>query len=115
MHGHQGKQSSQIKICFDYCFQLNALIDLLQLSGVKCKEGCKKYSQIILVFCLSENHERSNCAHMHPNPSDLGSKEAPGVASSTVGDHVRSPRDVRFFASLIHFQPHYFHHSNASW
>jgi hypothetical protein len=32
----------------------------------------------------------------YPIPSDLGSEARSGAASSTVGDHVRSPRDDRF-------------------
>jgi hypothetical protein len=33
---------------------------------------------------------------LYPNPSDLGSQASSGEVSSTVREHVRSPRDERF-------------------
>ncbi len=38
---------------------------------------------------------------LYPNPSDLGSQASSGEVSSTVREHVRSPRDERFCQYFI--------------
>ena len=86
----------------------------LMRRAVRRATCCSLVSRCGSRVTTQQNKTKQN-TQKYPNPSDLGSQACSGVASSTVGDHVRSPRDVLFCFSLFGSLRHSFASCNTSF